>query len=52
VVDGISWACKLNGGEENACTILIRKPKEKRAPEFPVIADRKIGPKMILIFKF
>jgi hypothetical protein len=45
VVDGISWVCKLNGGEENACIILIRKPEEKRAPEFPGIAERKIGTK-------
>jgi len=42
---GIRWVCKLNGGEENACIILIRKPEEKRAPEFRGIAERKIGPK-------
>ena len=48
VVDGISWVCRLNGGEENACIILIRKPKEKTAPEFPGIAERKIGPKNAL----
>jgi len=45
VVDGISWVCKLNGGEENACVILIRKPEEKKEREFPGIAERKIGPK-------
>ena len=45
VEDGISWVCKLNGGEENALIILITKPKEKRAPDFPGIAGRKTGPK-------
>lgn len=44
VVDGISWVCKLNGGEENACVILIRK----RAPDFPGIADRKVGPNNVI----
>jgi hypothetical protein len=45
VVGGISWVCKLNGGEGNACIILIRKPEQKRAPEFPGIAERKIRTK-------
>jgi hypothetical protein len=45
VEDGISWVCKLNGGEENGCIILITKSKEKRTPEFPGIAEKKIGPK-------
>jgi hypothetical protein len=45
VSDGIIWLCKLNGGEENACIILIRKPEEKRAPEFPGTAERKTGQK-------
>jgi hypothetical protein len=53
VVDGISWihVCKVNGGEENACIIWISKPEEKRALEFPGIAERKIGPKNDLKIK-
>jgi hypothetical protein len=52
VVDGISWICKLNGGEENACVILIRKPEQKKEPEFPGKAGEKLDQKIISTFKF
>ena len=40
-----AWYVAFIGEKKTAYKILIRKPEEKRAPEFRGIAERKIGPK-------